>query len=188
MFIWSERNFNKTNSFNSYFSSSVRGIPRATFCLPSRQPTTVISAVLLLAGSLLNQYIILPRAKSGKPDHMKQILLHGWWQIQTFSSCVFYSIFYTRVFHSKYHFTLISEAESQQLPSFTLRCTDNLSWCYSKCIFFICNLYIKIYIYNYIQYHFTQVHWTLFLPFDQNVNKQEKTFNSKENTHTSLCR
>lgn len=52
--------------------------------------------------------------------------------------------------------------------------------------FFICNLYINIYIYNYIQYHFTQVHWTLFLPFDQNVNKQEKTFNLKENTHTQV--
>lgn len=53
-------------------------------------------------------------------------------------------------------------------------------------VFFICNLYIKIYIYNYIQYHFTQVHWTLFLLFDQNVNKQEKTFNLKENTHTQV--
>lgn len=83
VFIWSERNFNKTNSFDSYFSSSPRGIPQTTFCLLSWQPTTVILALLL--GSLLNQYIILPRLKFGKPDHMKQILLRSWWQIQPVS-------------------------------------------------------------------------------------------------------
>lgn len=75
VFIWSEWSLNKTNSFYSYFSSSLRGIPQTAFCLLSWQSTTFNLA--LLVDSLLDQYIILPRTK---PDHIKQVLPYGRWQ------------------------------------------------------------------------------------------------------------